>query len=158
MYGTRGCQSDYSGSLIDTGFAQGTSWACVLRHDQRQIMVSVHCDDFTCSGARPQLQWLETEMRAKYELTVKRDLGQAMMTTITRAWYSTASCVGRVQGSSMKLILDKLKSSSDTPSSKEPMQLRHPALSRCRTSSSRSNHCRSLPVRGSEAKRLVQTT
>ena len=38
-------------------------------------MVSVHGDDFTCSGARPQLQWLETQLRAKYELTVGARLG-----------------------------------------------------------------------------------
>ena len=74
VYGTRraagGWQYEYSGSLIDFGFTQGTSSACVFHHDQRQIMVSVHGDDFTCSGARPQLQWLETELRSKYELTV----------------------------------------------------------------------------------------
>ena len=57
------------------GFTQGTSSACVFRHDERQMMVSLHGDDFTCSGAQPQLQWLETEMRAKYELTVGAQLG-----------------------------------------------------------------------------------
>ena len=62
--------SEHSGSLIDLGFTQSTSSACVFRHDERQIMVSVHGDDFTCSGARPQLQWLESELRANYELTV----------------------------------------------------------------------------------------
>ena len=70
-----GWQSEYSGSLIDMEFTQGTSSACVFRHDERQIVVSVHGDDFTCSGARPQLQWLEIEMRAKYELTVGARLG-----------------------------------------------------------------------------------
>ena len=38
-------------------------------------MISVHGDDFTCSGARPQLQWLEAGLRAKYELTVGARLG-----------------------------------------------------------------------------------
>ena len=38
-------------------------------------MVSVHGDDFTCSGARPQLQWLEAQLRSKYELTVGARLG-----------------------------------------------------------------------------------
>ena len=79
MHGTcraaDGWQSECSGSLIDMGFTQGTSSACVLRHDERQMVISVHGDDFTCSGARPQLQWLETEMRAKYELTVGARLG-----------------------------------------------------------------------------------
>ena len=79
MYGTRraadGWQSGYSGLLIGMGSTQGTSSACVFRHGERQIMVSVHGDDFTCSGARPQLQWLEIEMRVKYEHTVGARLG-----------------------------------------------------------------------------------
>ena len=79
MYGTRraadGWQSEYSGALTEIGFSQGTSSACVFVHKERHIMVSVHGDDFTCSGARPQLQWLEAGLRAKYELTVGARLG-----------------------------------------------------------------------------------
>ena len=79
MYGTRqaadGWQSEYSGSLIEFGFVQGTSSACVLPHAERQIMVSVHGDDFTCSHARPQLHWLEAQLRSMYELTVGACLG-----------------------------------------------------------------------------------
>ena len=79
MYGTRraadGWQTEYSSALIDLGFSQGVSSPCVFRHDERQIMVSVHGDDFTCSGARPQLQWLEAGLRSKYELTVGARLG-----------------------------------------------------------------------------------
>ena len=48
---------------------------CVFVHAERGIMVSVHGDDFTCSGARPQLQWLETQPRSKYEPTVGARLG-----------------------------------------------------------------------------------
>ena len=66
MYGTRraadGWQSEYSSSLVEFGFVEGTSSACVFTHTERQIMVSVHGDDFTCSGARPQFQWLESQL------------------------------------------------------------------------------------------------
>ena len=79
MYGTRraadGWQSEYSGALIELGFSQGTSSACVFRHAERHIMVSVHGDDFTCSGPRPHLQWLEAGLRSRYELTVGARLG-----------------------------------------------------------------------------------
>ena len=79
MYGTCRAadvwQSEYSGALVDLGFCQGTSSACVFRHEERQIMVRVHGDDFTCSGARPQLQWLEAGLRAEYGLTVGARLG-----------------------------------------------------------------------------------
>ena len=42
---------------------------------ERQIVVSVHGDDFICSGAQPQLQCLEAQLRSKYELTVGARLG-----------------------------------------------------------------------------------
>ena len=68
MYGTRraadGWQSEYSSSLVEFGFVQGTSSACVFTHVGRQIMVSVHGDDLSCSGARPQLPWLESQLRS----------------------------------------------------------------------------------------------
>ena len=44
-------------------------------HAERHIMMSVHGDDFTCSGARPHLQRLEQELRGKYELTAGARLG-----------------------------------------------------------------------------------
>ena len=79
MYGTRraadGCQSECSGSLVEFGFVQGTSSACVFTHAERSIMVGVHGDDFTCSGLRPQLQCLEAQLRSKYELTVGARFG-----------------------------------------------------------------------------------
>ena len=78
MYRTRravdGWQSEYSSSLIDFGFAQGTYSACVCTHTERQIMVSVHGDDKTSSGARSQLQWPESQLRSKYELAVGSQL------------------------------------------------------------------------------------
>ena len=80
MYGTRRAadvwQSKYTGSLIEFGLVQGTSSACVFTHAERQIMFSVHGDDFTCSRARPQLQCLEAQFRSKYELTAGARLGQ----------------------------------------------------------------------------------
>ena len=66
MYGTRRAadarQSEYSGSLIEFGSVQDTSSACVFTHAERQIMVSIHGDDFTFSGARPQLQLFEAQL------------------------------------------------------------------------------------------------
>ena len=74
MYGTcraaDGQQSEYSGALLGLGCSQGTSSACVVRHAEWHIMISVHGDDFTCSGSTPQLQWLEVGIRLKYDLAV----------------------------------------------------------------------------------------
>ena len=49
--------------------------ACVFRHEERQIAVSVHGDDFTASGPKPFLDWYVSEMQKLYELTIGGRLG-----------------------------------------------------------------------------------
>ena len=79
MYGTRraaeGWQSECSATLRELGFAQGSASACVFRHKQRQLVCSVHGDDFTVAGPCSSLNWFEDAMKAKYELTVGGRLG-----------------------------------------------------------------------------------
>jgi hypothetical protein len=79
MYGTRraaeGWQDEYSGSLVELGFTQGSASPCVFHHESKGIMVSVHGDDFTAAGPKSSLDWFESEMRKKYELTVGGRLG-----------------------------------------------------------------------------------
>ena len=79
MYGTRraaeGWQDEYSTFLRELGFVQGAASACVFRHPERNVVVSVHGDDFTASGAKPMLDWFESQMRSRYELTVGGRLG-----------------------------------------------------------------------------------
>ena len=70
-----GWQSEYSGTLCGIGFIQGAASACVLRHKQRQLVCSVHGDDFAVSGPCSSLDLLETAMKNKYELTVGGRLG-----------------------------------------------------------------------------------
>jgi len=80
MYGTRaaadGWQTEYSTMLVqELAFTQGTSCANVFRHDERNIKVSVHGDDFQCLGSKRSLDWLETEVKKRYECTVQPRLG-----------------------------------------------------------------------------------
>ena len=79
MYGTRraadGWQSECSSTLRDMGFVQGAASACVFRQSQKQLVCSVHGDDFTVSGPCSSLNWFETTMKQKYELTVGGRLG-----------------------------------------------------------------------------------
>ena len=67
MYGTRraaeGWQDEYSSTLGELGFIQGVASACVFSHPQRQIMVSVHGDDFTCCGLEEDLLWIQGLMQ-----------------------------------------------------------------------------------------------
>ena len=60
MYGTRaaadGWQEECSSFLVTRlGFKQGISFPCLFRHVDRQIVISVHGDDFTAAGAKHQL-------------------------------------------------------------------------------------------------------
>ena len=161
MYGARraadGWQSEYSGSLIDMGVTQVTSSACVLRHDERQFMVSVHGDDFTCSGARPQLHWLETEMRSKYEPTVGARLGpgkdddhEGLVLNRVVRWTSQGIVYEAEPRQVEKLIRDTQLRGANA--------VTMPARSQCRTSSSRSSRCQCLTSRGSGARRAAQIT
>ena len=80
MYGTRaaadGWQEEYSTFLVESlKFEQGVSSPCVFRHPTRNLVMSVHGDDFTTVGAKCDLDWLESEMTAHYELTIQPRLG-----------------------------------------------------------------------------------
>jgi len=80
MYGTRaaadGWQTECSTMLVqELTFVQGTSCANVFRHDEKGIKISVHGDDFQCLGSKRALDWLETEIKKRYECTVQPRLG-----------------------------------------------------------------------------------
>ncbi len=63
MYGTRmaadGWQEEYSTTLVTFGFTQGDACPNLFRHAEKGIVTSVHGDDFTSSGPKPALDWLE---------------------------------------------------------------------------------------------------
>ena len=79
MYGTRmaadGWQEEYSTLLIRLGFRQGASCPNVFHHESKQIACSVHGDDFTSSGPKPALDWLEKSIAEGYEITIGPRLG-----------------------------------------------------------------------------------
>jgi len=79
MYGTRlaadGWQEEYSTLLISLGFRQGDACPNVFYHGGRRIVTSVHGDDFTSSGPKSSLDWLEHTMAEHYELDIGPRLG-----------------------------------------------------------------------------------
>ena len=72
MYGTRlaadGWQEECSTLLVGLGFRQGDACPNVFRHAKKKIVTSVHGDDFTSSGPKPSLDWLESTIQEHYEL------------------------------------------------------------------------------------------
>ena len=67
-----GCSSTF---VADLGFIQGISTPCVFRHPKRQLLVTVHGDDFTYVGSKPDLDWFDGCMGEHYELTLQPRLG-----------------------------------------------------------------------------------
>ena len=47
----------------------------MFRHKAKQLVCSVHGDNFTVSGHYSSLNWFEAAMKNKYELTVGGRLG-----------------------------------------------------------------------------------
>ena len=56
MYGTRDAaqnwEMEYTGFMKSLGFAQGIATPCVFYHQERDIRIAVHGDDFTTAGAK----------------------------------------------------------------------------------------------------------
>ena len=73
LYGTRevadGWHCEYSGLLEELGFVKGDASACIFRHALKDIVCSVHGDDFTSSGPKASLDWMKASTEEKYELT-----------------------------------------------------------------------------------------
>ena len=73
IYGTQaaadGWQQEYSSTLIDKlGFHQGVASPCVFWHKERDLVCSVHGDDLTTAGAKPNLECFESHLESHYEL------------------------------------------------------------------------------------------
>ena len=79
MYGTQhaaeGWQQEYSNTLVELGFVQGTASPCLFWHRERRLICSVHGDDFTTAGPKNQLDWFERCLENKYELSKGGRLG-----------------------------------------------------------------------------------
>ena len=79
MYGTRaaaeGWHGEYSSFLESLGFRKGDASACVFRLASRNLITSVHGDDFTIAGPKSDIDWLKKQMEGKYELTETGRIG-----------------------------------------------------------------------------------
>ena len=82
MYGTQkaaeGWQAESSGALVEMGFKQGVACPCIFVHGAKDIVVTVHGDDFTAVGPKVGLDWYEAALEAKYELKKGGRLGPGL--------------------------------------------------------------------------------
>ena len=81
MYGTRpaadGWHGEFSTTLESFGMVMGSSSACVFRHKTRQLICTVHGDDFTVLGYESDLDWFRREINARYEVKFRGRIGPA---------------------------------------------------------------------------------
>ena len=72
MYGTRDAPQIWAGEVAKAleclGFERSVYQPSVYFHRAREMIVTVHVDDFLCSGAVEDLKWLYESLRAKYDL------------------------------------------------------------------------------------------
>ena len=72
MYGTRraadGWHNECSDAFENFGFERGQSSACVFWHSERNIVTSVHGDDFTIARLKRALDWFRKSLEKHYEL------------------------------------------------------------------------------------------
>ena len=56
-------------------FTQGSASPCRFVHEFRGLACSVHGDDFTSTGPKNELDWLEAQLKDKHELRKGGRLG-----------------------------------------------------------------------------------
>ena len=76
LYGTRdaakGWQDTLSEQLEACGFRRGVGHPSVFWHEARDLVTLVHGDDYVTSGQEDQLDWLEKQLEASYEIQTQR--------------------------------------------------------------------------------------
>lgn len=72
LYGTRDAAQnwavEYTRTLQAAGFIVGKASPCNFRHGTKDLIVTVHGDDFTSSGSEEDLVWLRDTLKKKYEI------------------------------------------------------------------------------------------
>ena len=61
--------------LVELGFKQGIACPCVFVHNDKDVVITVHGDDFTAAGPKASLDWYESAVENKYELKKGGRLG-----------------------------------------------------------------------------------
>ena len=72
LYGTRDAPQRWAEecgrALREIGFRESTVTPSVFTHTERDIMLTLHVDDFLVSAEEGQLLWLKSELEKRYEL------------------------------------------------------------------------------------------
>ena len=79
VYGTRDAGSIwedcYRDALEDMGFTSGSASPCIFFHEERNISIVVHGDDFNALGVADELDWYEKELATHFEIKIRGRMG-----------------------------------------------------------------------------------
>ena len=99
MYGTRSAPTVWQklvrATMIELGFRPCIVAPCVYYHEEKDLLVATHVDDFICGGSDYELRWLETKLGEKFHMKAEMvgpDPGDAKSTKFlgrTIQWKST---------------------------------------------------------------------
>lgn len=120
MYGTRDVAqnwaADYSTRLVEPGVQQGKASPCIFYHKSRGIRTLVHGDDYVSVGHPKQLQWLEEQLKSRYQMkTQLLGLDEAQLKevkTLNRliSWKGTKGIVYEADPRHIEVIIEQLSS------------------------------------------------
>ena len=72
LYGTRDAAQnravEHTQALRAAGFIVGKASPCNFRHSTKDLIVTVHGDDFTSSGSEEDLVWLREKLSSRYDI------------------------------------------------------------------------------------------
>ena len=74
---TVGNEESSTSLVADCRFEPGVAPPCFFKHPEKSIVLTVHVDDFTAAGPKHDLDWSETMMKERYELTTRPRVGLA---------------------------------------------------------------------------------
>ena len=80
VYGTRDAgklwEDTYTMVLEAMGFRTGVSNPCIFHHEERDLMIVVHGDDFTTLGLDEDIDWFEGKLQESFEIKIRGRLGE----------------------------------------------------------------------------------
>ena len=80
MYGLRTASHDWSLEvrrvMLLLGFREGRASSCSFYHEEKELRVSVHGDDFSCLGYPEDIKWLWSELNKYWIVKIRGILGE----------------------------------------------------------------------------------
>ena len=80
LHGTRDALTNWEAAIKDVmlalGFSQAKINACLYFHEERNIRIEAHGDDFTGVGLKRELEWFAAELKKFWTVDLSRILGE----------------------------------------------------------------------------------